>query len=476
MKKQNIIRFGSNDFKTLKEHLAASGNDESFAYALCSKAKGLECDIYICNRLIIPDTNDLKNQSSVSIEPSQKYHAIAYGLAYELGLIVVDIHTHPFSKNARFSSIDDHYGIQNAKYIVENFPEDSTMGMIVLGDGFDNFEARIWNSKTNRFEPVNRLEMLGAPTDILTNQKKSIIKTDDPYARHRIIPGWKQGILENLNISLYGLGGNGALIFESLLALGIGKNGWIMACDPDNLEASNLPRIPYATHKDIGKSKAKIAQAYANEKAPDLNVYCYQYSAEDDEMQEKAREANIIIGAVDNDGARKYLNSIAARYMIPYIDLGTEIIPKDSKYEAIGQVQIFVPGQTGCLMCSDAIDTSEAALDMMDEEGNAEYERVGYVRGTSETPTPSVLHLNGVVSHLAISQMLRLIFDDGFKNTEYLHYNRQQTNLISASVMRNDECPVCGVKGYLGAGDEDESNLKELEDLKDNEAFEEANA
>ena len=129
MKKQNVIRFSSNDFKTLKEHLRASGDKENFAYALCSKAQGRECDIYICNRLIIPDADDLRNQSCSSIEPSQECQAIACGLAYELGLFVVDIHTHPFSKKARFSAIDDHHGAQNAKYITENFPDGSTMGM-----------------------------------------------------------------------------------------------------------------------------------------------------------------------------------------------------------------------------------------------------------------------------------------------------------------------------------------------------------
>ncbi len=472
MKKQNVIRFSSNDFKTLKEHLRASGDNESFAYALCSKAQGPECDIYICNRLIIPDADDLRNQSCSSIEPSQECQAIAYGLAYELRLFVVDIHTHPFSKKARFSAIDDHHGTQNAKYITENFPDGSTMGMLVLGKGFDNFQARIWDSEKNCFEPANRLEVLGAATEIFTNQDKAITKANDPYARHRIIPGWKQGTLENLKVLICGLGGNGALILESLLALGIGKDGWIMACDPDKLEASNLPRIPYAFPKNIGEFKAEIAQTYATCKTPGLNVYCYPEGIESDEIQEEAKEANIIIGAVDNDGARKLLNRLAARYMIPYIDLGTEIIPDASGYEAIGQVHIFVPGKTGCLMCSGAIDPSEAALDSMSDEDKAQYESVGYVRGTAETPTPSVLHLNGVVSHLAISQLLRLVFDENFDGREYVHYDRQKCSLLAASAIRDDNCPVCGKDGYLGAGDEDTNRaLEDLLDLQDSEAF-----
>lgn len=474
MEKIKTIRFATEDFNILTNHLAKSGEDESFVYSLFSKAVSCDADIYICKQLIIPDANELRNQTRVSIEPDQKYQAIAYGLAYDQGLSIFDTHTHPFSSNAHFSCIDDSHGIKNAKYIAKNFPENTTMGMIVFGKGFDNFEARIWNRKKECFEPVNRIEVLGSPTKILTVNKKSVpMGVDDPYARHRIIPGWEQGLLENLKVFVCGLGGNGALIFDSLLALGIGsKDGWIKACDPDILEASNLPRIPYAYPEEVGISKAKIAQVHADNRTPELNVYCYDESIEDEKMQNLIKEANIVIGAIDNDGARLILNGLAARYMIPYLDIGTEIIPDGSKYEAIGQVQTFIPGKTGCLVCSGAIDPSEAALDVMGEEDNARYERVGYIRGTNETPTPSVLHLNGVTSHLAISQFLRLIFNDGFTGKEYLHYNRQAATIISASVAQNNDCPVCGIQGYLGTGDEDlESMLESLNDLQDSEVF-----
>lgn len=250
-------------------------------------------------------------------------------------------------------------------------------------------------------------------------------------------------------------------------------DGWIKACDPDILEASNLPRIPYAYPEEVGEPKADIAQLHADYRTPELNVRCYTKSTEDEEIQDVIKQANIIIGAIDNDGARLILNGLAARYMVPYLDLGTEIIPQGTVYEAIGQVQTFVPGKTGCFICSGVIDPSEAALDAMSEEDNAQYERVGYVRGTDETPTPSVLHLNGVTSHLAISQMLRLIFGDDFNGKEYLHYNRQDANMFTAAVSRNDDCPVCGIRGYLGGGDEDaQSVLEGLKDLQDSEAFE----
>lgn len=472
MIKTKIIRFSTGDFSVLVKHLEKSGEDESFVYGLFSKAQSQDCTIYICKQLLLPDDNELKNQSRVSIEPDRKYQAITYGLAYDQGLSIFDTHTHPFSSNARFSGIDDSYGIQNAKYIAENFPEKTTMGMIVLGNGFDNFEARVWSK--GKFEPVNRIEVLGSPTKILAINKKLVFtKVDDLYARHRIIPGWEQGLLENLKVFVCGLGGNGALIFDSLLALGVGsRGGWIKACDPDILETSNLPRIPYAYPEEVGTPKAESAQLHADCKTPGLNVCCYDKGLEDEKMQNLIKEANIVIGAIDNDGARLILNGLAARYMIPYIDAGSEIIPNGSVFEAIGQVQIFIPGKTGCLVCSGAIDPSEAALDAMGEEDNAQYEQAGYIRGTDETPTPSVLHLNGVTSHLAISQFLRLIFGDSLKGKEYLHYNSQDAKMFTASVAQNDDCPVCGIRGYLGAGDEDvQSKLKGLEDLQDSEVF-----
>jgi hypothetical protein len=108
----------------------------------------------------------------------------------------------------------------------------------------------------------------------------------------------------------------------------------------------------------------------------------------------------------------------------------------------------------------------------MSKEDNAEYARAGYVRGTAETPTPSVLHLNGVVSHLAISQFLKMIFVDSFEGKEYVHYNRQKSTLLAASSVRDDQCPVCGQYGYIGDGDEDENALEALSGLKDSSAFE----
>jgi molybdopterin/thiamine biosynthesis adenylyltransferase len=453
MKTSSIIRFNQKDYQALKAHLLSTGKNENQAFALCSRAKSLNCSILICNKLILPCQDDINNQTGASIEPTRKFQSIVYGLAYELGLDVVDIHTHPFCKEPRFSTTDDYYGTKNAEYITEHFSDTTTMGMVVFGKDLDCFEAKVWDRDKVCFEQIKRIEILGCPTQIISNRDETDMPKEDAYARHRIIPGWQQGRLEQLKIFLCGLGGNGALVLESLLALGIGRYGWIEACDPDILEASNLPRIPYAYSTDVGRPKSLLAQYYAHCKNPKLKVSCHREGIESKRIQEIAKEANILIGCIDNDGGRKTLNKIASCYLIPYIDLGTEIIPKESSYEAVGQVQIFVPGQTGCLLCSGAIDPSEAALDSLSEETQAEYAGAGYIRGSNETPTPSVLHLNGVTSHLAISQFLRLVFDDNLEGNEFFHYDRQKHQLLTAAIDGDPGCPVCGTRGYIGSGD-----------------------
>jgi len=133
--------------------------------------------------LLVPDNKQLRGQSRASIEPSRQYQTATYGLAYELRKSIIDIHTHPFTRNAFFSPIDNYHGTRNAEYITKKFPETSTMGMVVLGRGFDNFEARIWNRENMCFEPVNRIEILGSPTTILTNPKDSLGSITTGFAR-----------------------------------------------------------------------------------------------------------------------------------------------------------------------------------------------------------------------------------------------------------------------------------------------------
>ncbi|MFC1781207.1 ThiF family adenylyltransferase [Planctomycetota bacterium] len=456
MKKKNIIRYSQADFEILQKHFKAAGENETQVFTLFSNAVSQKCNIYIANIQLIPDQNELQNQSPVSIEPLREFQATAYSLAYETGKSICDEHTHPFTQKPNFSSIDNHHGQKNAIYLSKYLPDSATMLMVVFGDGMKHFQAQVWNREESCFEPIDRLEVLGSPIQILEEDTIDGVCVNDPYARHRIIPGWIQDLLGKIKVFVVGLSGNGSLALQGLVALGVGKStGWIKCCDHDELEASNLPRIPYAYEKDIGKPKAEIAEAYARNKDADINVSCYNEPIESQRMLNYVKEANVILDCVDRDGPRKIINRYSVRYGIPLVSIGSEIIPEKDSYEAIGQIRVVNPGKTGCMMCSGMIDPSEAVLDLLPEDIQNQRAKAGYIRGSDQTPTPSVLHLNGVTSNLAISQFLRLVFGEDLSGKEFMHYDRQSCNILTASIPPDPDCPVCGTKGYLAAGDEE---------------------
>ena len=161
MKKKNIIRYSDADFEALKKHFQAAGRNETQVLSLFSLATSRTGNIFIANMHLLPDKNELQNQSSASVEPTRKFQAIAYGLAYETRKSVGDQHNHPFTDRPRFSSIDDHHGRKNALYLSEYLPDSATMIMIVFGDGLKHFQAQVWNRQEGCFEPVERLEALG---------------------------------------------------------------------------------------------------------------------------------------------------------------------------------------------------------------------------------------------------------------------------------------------------------------------------
>ena len=135
-----------------------------------------------------------------------------------------------------------------------------------------------------------------------------------------------------------------------------------------------------------------------------------------------------------------------------------------NEHNLVGQLRLVIPGQTGCLFCCGGIDTNEAALDLMARKHRRRRERRGYVRGTAETPTASVIYLNGILSHLALSHIAKLVQGGNAVEHAHVYYNGNSDSLLAAACRPNPECPVCGPGGVLGAGDREEQGLDELSD------------
>jgi hypothetical protein len=89
---------------------------------------------------------------------------------------------------------------------------------------------------------------------------------------------------------------------------------------------------------------------------------------------------DILIGCVDSDAARHFLNRSAIQYLIPTFDAGVNIRTKGG-VEFEGRYYAVVPGASACAECTtyQLLDGATVARYLMDDLTAAERRRAGYV-------------------------------------------------------------------------------------------------
>jgi len=436
------LRIQREDFQVIKEFFLKE-KTEQFIFVLAEKLKlSSKNIIYLVKEVIFPDENEMSIHSKAFVAPERFFQLAVYQIACRKKYALFDLHNHWFQKNPRFSEIDLSSALENAKFLAEHLPE-IDFGLAVVNDQVNAYSGLVFDKSQNSFQPLEALEILGSPTEIFFNQEIAQEEKQETYARHYLIPNWKQKVLSDLKIAVVGAGGTGSIIIQALACLGVGeRKGAIIIIDPDIIEKSNLSRIPYANENDIGKFKVKVAKNYIKQKNPKINVIAIPKSVQEEKVQSFLKQAHIIIGAIDSENARKILNQIATKAEVPYIDTGTEIIPEKNSFHAGGQVRIVLP-RKGCLICINGIDLAEASMEMLSEKTAQDYEKAGYIRGTNITPTPAVIHLNGVISYLAISMLIKIIFGENIKGQRAIFYDQNKMSLVCADFEKNPKCVIC---------------------------------
>ncbi len=450
------IKFSRPAFDMLKQELLKDEVNEQFAFGLFSQAKTADGTTLIVNSVFLPDKKDLSEQSGGGVAPTKNFQATVYMIAQQKNQGILDIHTHPFSDIPRFSSIDHSISIRNAKYICEKLPSPITHAMVVFNSDATAHDAAIYDRHLNTYRSIDFIEISGRGIEVnkTGEAKNASSETNSCYSRQIMIPGWNQAALSRLKVAVVGLGGNGSQIIETLVSIGVGTDGWIAAIDPDIIEASNLPRIPYAFPENIGNPKTTIAVQHAGRKNPAVKIYPYPCSVTEKAVIDRIKGASIIICAPDGDGVRKVCNELAVRYMIPMIDLGCDIQIDNNTVSAGGQVRVILPGTNACLVCCGGYDPSVAALELMDDANSAVHAAQGYVIGHRANPTPSVSNLNAVTSQLGINALLCLVHGEKFGKWDYVHYDQLTAQTLTANTKPLESCPLCSREEFLGIGDE----------------------
>ena len=166
-------------------------------------------------------------------------------------------------------------------------------------------------------------------------------KTDDRFARFRLIPWWDQKKLAATKVVVIGAGALGNEIIKNLALLGIGN---VFIADLDTIENSNLSRSVLYRSNDNGRRKAEVASESAKNIYPDMHTHWFAGNIVYDLGLGVYRWADIVIGGLDNREARLAINQSCYKVNRPWIDGAIE--------QLNGVARMFVPPDGPCYECT----------------------------------------------------------------------------------------------------------------------------
>jgi molybdopterin/thiamine biosynthesis adenylyltransferase/rhodanese-related sulfurtransferase len=122
----------------------------------------------------------------------------------------------------------------------------------------------------------------------------------DYYGRQLKVPGWGEAGQEALGratVLVVGAGGLGCPALAALARSGVGR---IVVCDPDRVEASNLPRQTLFTPADLGRRKVEAAAEALCTANPWLTVEALDRRVDASNVRALVEDADLVIEGADN--------------------------------------------------------------------------------------------------------------------------------------------------------------------------------
>jgi molybdopterin/thiamine biosynthesis adenylyltransferase/rhodanese-related sulfurtransferase len=139
------------------------------------------------------------------------------------------------------------------------------------------------------------------------------------YARHLVLPGFgieAQQKLKGSSVLIVGLGGLGSPAALYLAAAGIGRLGLY---DPDQVAVSNLQRQILYGYKDLGKSKADVAQQRLQDLNPHIQIEAKPIALTPMNAMEIIKDFDCVIDGTDQLAMRYLLNDACVLLDKPYL-------------------------------------------------------------------------------------------------------------------------------------------------------------
>jgi len=452
-----------------RQHLHQCDGKERAAFMLLGRLENGDLLNYYVHRLLLVPDHRCVQQHQTIVEPDAGSILDSFR-AYQQSAATAFLHahSHPFSACAQFSGTDDHYlgeeirGFADYLRATDNDRPFRFLRMVSGGqEGGFTGEAYDHNDKFTR--RINEVRVIGRhglrtiPCRWLqeTSLDGAKVLSESDRARLDRNVNWLgeggQSAISKTHIAFCGLGGLGAEVLKNCRGLGFKRYSLI---DMDRVETSNLNRLSCGA-SDVGRYKVDVAKDFILAAIPDADVTVLRLPVEEEACQKALMQADFVVNALDDDSARLNVQVLAARHLLPMLDLGSGIRLKPGTREVSamgGQATFYVPGGP-CLLCQ-GLDPTQ----IVPREIRRMQRQIGYVEGTDETPV-SVVTINSVIGGIASDILMKYL--TGFSTAPlWVSFDLLKHEVTRLSFHRRTDCPICGENGIEGLGIEETAPLK----------------
>ncbi len=455
------LRITENLWRTIKRHTAISFSSgpeyppETACILLVAENDHPDARSLLVADVLLPERGDLKDQASGGVTFASSYLRRALLTIRERKLKgFLTLHTHPLSEESvYFSSYDDAHDPSLMANLYDLQPT-GIFGSAVLGK--KTVAARVWGFVNSTARYMDTLVIVGEQLTFLPLNGK--ISAPPPLAAEifdRALALTGAGALATLakiKVAVVGASGTGSLMVELLVRAGVGH---IVLFDFDEADITNLNRV---LHLRVSDAESKCPKAHRLETVvresglPTKITVIRGGDIREDRVAQELRGCDLIFGCVDRDWPRLIMCEVAYQYLIPYIDLGTEIGANETEIQSIdARVSIICPGRP-CLLCSGIITQERIRLEGYEDSERDRVLAMGY-SADIRLKAPAVMDINMraasaamlITRHL-IQPFLRTPLPNTLKEVVTNFSNRQLT-FASAP-----DCMVCGYAPRCGCG------------------------
>lgn len=178
--------------------------------------------------------------------------------------------------------------------------------------------------------------------------------SQERWSRQISIPGFGeegQRRLSESTVAVLGQGGVGGPAALYLAAAGVGS---LILVDRDIVEISNLNRQVLFCERDLGRSKAEVAEKRLLYLNPELKVKIVARDLTESDMLPLLKDCQFVLDCFDRNADRLVVNRICMKLEIP----ASHGFAQDFS----GEIFTVVPGKSACLAC--ALDENFPELDI----------------------------------------------------------------------------------------------------------------